>query len=204
MIDLHPPLRALFRTTLGLGLLMLMAAGPTAAQSSPPVDRFDLVLVGNNLDASPHQVSLKTNPWRSDEWTSVSPSEGVSDCASQPNLRVRSDLSTAQYLGQDIRENYIALRITTTEDGTEGTLRAAYALPSTDTWTEAACERLATLIETNPSTVRHHSVAVHTRPRPVSLSADAPFIEHLEAPIRHRKPGVMEVEWLEILFAPES
>lgn len=48
--------------------------------------------------------------------------------------------------------------------------------------------------------VRRHSVALHVRPRPVQLSADTPFIEHLEAPIRHRKPGVMEVEWLEILF----
>lgn len=181
-----------------------MAAGPTLAQSTPPVERFDLVLVGNNLDASGHQVSLKTNPWRSDEWTSVSHSEEASACASQPFLRIRSGLSTAQYLGRDIRENYIALRITTTEDDTESSLRAAYALPSVEEWTEAACERLATLIETNPSTVRHHSVAVHTRPRPAPLSANGPFIEHLEAPIRHRKPGVMEVEWLEILFAPEN
>lgn len=176
---------------------------PTSAQPTPPVDTFDLVLFGTGLDAS-HEIALKTNPWRSDSWTPIGESDRSSTCTAQPGLRVVPGLSTARYLGQDIRENYIALKITTGRADADGALRAAYALPSTDTMNAAACERLADLIASFPSTVRRHSVALHVRPRPAPLSAEGPFIEHLEAPIRHRKPGVMEVEWLEILFRPEG
>jgi hypothetical protein len=117
-------------------------------------------------------------------------------------VHVVPDHSTARYLGQDIRENYIALKITTTQDDPEGTLRAAYAVPTAERYDDATCKRLAALIAKQPGAVRRHSLASHVRPRPAALSG-ASFVEHLEAPIRHRKPGVMEVEWLEILFRPE-
>lgn len=194
------PLRPLLVGCVGLLCVGLMGSRPTSAQPTPPVETFDLVLFGTNLEASAHRVALKTNPWRSDAWTRVGGAGTASPCAAHPRLRVVPDLSAARFLGQDIRENYVALKITTTHPNVEGTLRAAYALPATDTLTDATCERLADLIASSPATARRHSVAHHARPRPASLSAETPFIEHLEAPIRHRKPGVMEVEWLEILF----
>lgn len=186
----------------GLALLWCFSLDPASAQPTPSVDSFDLVLYGTNLEAS-HQVSLKTNPWRGDTWTPIGENDRSPACTGEPRLWVVRDLSAAEYLGQDIRENYIALRITTEQAGTESELRAAYALPAADTLTASACEQLTDLITSSPSVLRRHSVALHTRPQPAFLSAEDPFIEHLEAPIRHRKPGVMEVEWLEILFQPE-
>jgi hypothetical protein len=156
------------------------------------------------LTPSAQKIALKTNPWRGDAWTPVATADGPAACASSPALHVVPGLPTGRYLGQDIRENYVALKLSTSRDESDSRLRAAYALPSVDTVDATACERLRTLIETAPSTVRQHSLAAHVRPRPAPLSADAPLIEHLEAPIRHRRPGVMEVEWLEILFAPEE
>ncbi|MFB6230317.1 MAG: hypothetical protein ABEL04_04100 [Salinibacter sp.] len=188
----------------GVLLAVLGAVSWAPAQPDPPVERFDLVLFGSNLGPASHRVALRTNPWRGGEWATVAPADRPAQCTAQPGLRAVPNLSAARYLGQDIRENYIALRVTVTRAAAPGTLRAAYAVPSADTLDAGACERLATLIAEDPAMVRRHSIATYVRPRPVQLSAEAPFIEHLEAPVRHRKPGVMEVEWLEILFAEEE
>jgi hypothetical protein len=166
------------------------------------VKHFDLILVGSDLDPTTHRVALKTNPKQGGAWPPVAPSARAVRCTAQPGLRVIPNLSGARFLGQDIRENYIALRITTTRAAATGTLRAAYAVPSVDTLDAAGCERLATVIAEEPARVRRHSVATHVRPRPAQLSVEAPFIDHLEAPVRPRKPGVMEAKWLEILFSP--
>lgn len=187
-----------------VAFLILLGPESSAAQPTSPVEAFDLVLYGSGLDPSTEEIALKTNPWRSDAWTPVAPANDSAPCAASAALHVVPGLSTSRYLGQDIRENNAALKILASPEESDGQLRAAYALPAADSFDAAACERLATLIETDPSTVREYSLAAHVRPRPAQLSADAPFIEHLEAPIRHRKPGVMEVEWLEILFAPEE
>jgi hypothetical protein len=185
-------------------LLAFLAPAPGAAQSARPVDHFDLVLVGRHLNAPTHQIALKTNPWRSNAWIPTPPPEKSFACRAHPQVHVVSGLSTARFLGQDIRENYVALKITTTSTDAAGTLRAAYALPASDALGDATCDRLATLIATDPATVRRHSVASHVRPRPASLTVDTPLIEHLEAPVRYRKPGVMEVKWLKILFRPDG
>ena len=63
---------------------------------------------------------------------------------------------------------------------------------------------LARLVATEPAVVRRHSLAVYERPRPARLRPGTPFIDHVEAPVRHRKPGVTEVEWLELLFQPSD
>ena len=174
---------------------VLGALGPVAVgQSTPPVETFDLVLVGDSLTPSAHRVSLKTNPTAGARWTSL----GDARCTGTERLMVLPDLSTERYVGQDLRENYIALKMTTEMEG--GLLRAAYAVPSADRMDADACTRLARLVREQPMTVRRHSLAVYERPRPVRLRPGTPFIDHVEAPVRHRKPGVMEVEWLEILF----
>ena len=175
---------------LGLGLSIVL---PALAQ--PSVDRFDLVLVGDALRPTAPEVALKTNPGHGASWTPLD----ASACAGTASIRVVPRQSTARYLGQDIRENYLALRLTARNDAT-GALRAAYALPATDDWSDAACARLARLVQTKPQTVRRHSLAAYERPRPRPLRSEQPFITHIEAPIRHRRPGVMEVEWLNVLI----
>lgn len=194
--------RFLLSLLVGLALLAVTTPDASTAQPTPPVDTFDLALYGTSLDAS-HELALRTNPWLSDEWMPVGQTDGAMACTDQALLRVVRDLPAARFLGQDIRENYIALKITTTNEEAEGALGAAYALPSADSLDADACQQLTSLIAEQPHLVRRHSLAAIQRPRPVSLTTDAPIIEHLEAPIRHRKPGVMEVEWLEILFRPE-
>lgn len=191
-----------FPRTLLAGLAILTLAlpsmsGSALAQPAPPTETFDLVLYGENLNDVSEQVQLKSNPWRKDEWVPVGDRHPTA-CGGSPSVRVLRALPTGEYLGQDVRENYVALKIPALSS--ESVLRAGYALPSADTLDGDACRQIAHLIATDPATIRRHSLASHVRPRPASLSGPEPFIEHLEAPIRHRKPGVMEVEWLEILF----
>lgn len=201
---MNPSLSALPRALCALMGLLIFSLGfapAVSAQPSPPIETFDLVLYGDELRGVGEHVRLKSNPWRRDAWIAVGRQRHVA-CAEHPSVAVLPNLPTPEYLGQDVRENYVALKIVPMDGSPE--LRAAYALPSADTLKEDSCNRIVDLIASDPAVVRRHSLASHTRPRPVSLSGRRPFIEHLEAPIRHRKPGVMEVEWLEILFAPES
>ena len=181
---------------------LVCGAGPAGAQPGPPIENFDLVLVGDHLRADVHRVALKTNPTYGTAWSSV---DGAR-CTDTTQLMVIPDLSASRYLGQDIRENHLTLRITTpssTEDA-RGALRAVYAVPSTEPIDTAACAQLARLARTTPQALRRHSLAIYERPRPASLRAGTPFLDHVEAPVRHRKPGVVEVEWLNVLFGKEE
>ena len=178
------------------------SVGPVGAQSGPAVETFDLVLVGDHLRAEAHRVALKTNPTTGASWTVLEETR----CPRTNQLLVLSDLSATRYLGQDIRENHLTLRITTpssTEDA-RGALRAVYAVPSTEPIDTAACAQLARLARTTPQALRRHSLAIYERPRPASLRAGTPFLDHVEAAVRHRKPGVVEVEWLNVLFGKEE
>jgi len=183
-------------------LVAVWSVGPVGAQSGPAVETFDLVLVGDHLRAEAHRVALKTNPTTGASWTVLEETR----CPRTNQLLVLSDLSATRYLGQDIRENHLTLRITTpssTEDA-RGALRAVYAVPSTEPIDTAACAQLARLARTTPQALRRHSLAIYERPRPASLRAGTPFLDHVEAPVRHRKPGVVEVEWLNVLFGKEE
>ena len=178
------------------------SVGPVGAQPGPAVETFDLVLVGDHLRAEAHRVALKTNPTTGASWTVLEETR----CPRTNQLLVLSDLSATRYLGQDIRENHLTLRITTpssTEDA-RGALRAVYAVPSTEPIDTAACAQLARLARTTPQALRRHSLAIYERPRPASLRAGTPFLDHVEAAVRHRKPGVVEVEWLNVLFGKEE
>lgn len=183
-------------------LVALWGAGPVGAQPGPPVKTFDLVLVGDHLRAEAHRVALKTNPTAGAAWTALEDAR----CTRPNRLLVLPDLSIAQYLGQDIRENHLTLRITThsSSENAHGALRAVYAVPSTEPIDVAACARLARLIRTAPQALRRHSLATYERPRPILLRPKEPFLDHVEAPVRHRKPGVVEVEWLNILFGKDE
>ena len=183
-------------------LVAVWSVGPVGAQSGPAVETFDLVLVGDHLRAEAHRVALKTNPTTGASWTVLEETR----CPRTNQLLVLSDLSATRYLGQDIRENHLTLRITTpssTEDA-RGALRAVYVVPSTEPIDTAACAQLARLARTTPQALRRHSLAIYERPRPASLRAGTPFLDHVEASVRHRKPGVVEVEWLNVLFGKEE
>ena len=183
-------------------LVAVWSVGPVGAQPGPAVKTFDLVLVGDHLRAEAHRVALKTNPTTGASWTVLEETR----CPRTNQLLVLSDLLATRYLGQDIRENHLTLRITTpssTEDA-RGALRAVYAVPSTEPIDTAACAQLARLARTTPQALRRHSLAIYERPRPASLRAGTPFLDHVEAAVRHRKPGVVEVEWLNVLFGKEE
>lgn len=183
---------------LALLIVVLWSVGPVAAQSGPPVASFDLVLVGDHLRAEAHHVALKANPTEGAAWTPLSDAR----CSRTPGLMVLPSLSVAKYLGQDVRENHLSIRITTrsSPDDARGTLRAVYAVPSSDSINAVPCARLARIVRSAPQKFRRHSLAAYERPRPAPLRAGTPFLDHVEAPVRHRKPGVIEVEWLNILF----
>ncbi len=175
--------------------IFALAPGSTVeAQPGPPTESFDLVLMGDSLRPDAHTVELRSNPTAGELWIALE----TPQCADTERVLVFPNQSVQRYLGQDIRENYIALKVVAESKG--GALRSAYALPSTGEFDSNDCAEIAHLIETQPMVVRRHSLAAHERPRSVLLRPDTPFIDHIEAPVRHRKPGVMEVEWLEILF----
>lgn len=185
-----------FRVVPAFVALLIGLGSAASAQPNRPADSFDLILVGDSLRPAVHQLELKTNPVAGDTWTTI---DGV-ECTGTEDLMVMPHQSVDRFLGQDVRENYVALRITSETAG--GLLRAAYAVPSIEQIDENVCAQLAHVLETEPIRFRRHSLAVYERPRPVRLRPDTPFVDHVEAPVRHRKPGVMEVEWLEILFRP--
>lgn len=191
--------------TTRLLILLVVALGsvsPVGAQPGPPVETFDLVLVGNHLRADAHRVALKTNPTAGAAWTPLDDAT----CTGTDQLMVLPDLSVARYLGQDLRENHLTLRVTPqrSPNADPAALRAVYALPSVASLDRTACRRLAQQARTAPQTIRRHSLAIYERPRPAVLRPDRPFLGHVEAPVRHRKPGVMEVEWLNILIGGDA
>lgn len=181
--------------------IVLWGADGAVAQPTAPADTFDLVLVGDHLRAETHRVALKTNPTAGSVWIPLDDAR----CAGTSQLMVLSFLSAARYLGQDIRENHLTLRITTQSSSeTRGALRAVYAMPSVKTLDRAACAQIARRAQAAPDTIRHHSLATYERPRPIPLQPGSPFLDHVELPVRHRKPGVLEVEWLNILFGKKK
>lgn len=182
-------------TYLFIWALFVSALGPSVeAQPVSSIDSFDLVLMGDSLRPSTHTVKVRSNPTAGETWTALENPQ----CAETGRVLVFPNQSAQRYLGQDIRENYVALKVLAEAKG--GALRSAYAVPSVDKFDSNDCDEIARLIETRPMVVRRHSLATYERPRAVPLHPDTPFIDHIEAPVRHRKPGVMEVEWLEILF----
>lgn len=184
-----------FSTYILMCATLALALGSTVeAQPMAPINSFDLVLMGDSLRPDAHTVELRSNPTAGESWTALDNPE----CVDTERVLVFPRQSVQRYLGQDIRENYVALRVVAESRG--GTLRSAYSVPSTGEFDSNDCTEIARLTETRPMVVRRHSLAAYERPRSAPLHPNTPFIDHIEAPVRHRKPGVMEVEWLEILF----
>ena len=204
---------------------------PPEGQANPS-HRFDLALHGTGLDFRRQVVELRRNPAYGEGWDTLAPGEAVTMPGRTTILY--PDLSRHRYLGQDIREDHLRLRVTTAAGGE---LMAVYALPSASalpaamegrpgasagpgpgssgepespTPEEAGAEEagegpgsaevLASLLERDPAGVEQASLAALIYPRPRSLRPGTPLVEHVEVPVRHLKPGELEVRWLEILY----
>lgn len=168
---------------------------PSATQRDTLSGTFDLVVVGQFFDARASDIALRTNPSLGHEWTPLGP---PSHRTNGGQILVWTDLSLRRYLGHDIRQNHLMLRMQAAPDR-EAELRAVYAVPHTREATDLA-PRLRHLVRHHPQWVRRHSFASYVRPRPLALLPDTTFVTPVEAPVRHRKPGVLEVEWLELLY----
>lgn len=190
---------ARFRRVLCVFAALFVTFGSvSSAQPLLPVESFDLILVGDSLGPAVHKVEPKSNPSAGTTWETLDEDK----CTDIRRLMVIPDQSVQRYLRADLHNYYVPLRITV--DPTGGTLRAAYALPSVKQIDANACAQLAHLMETEPIRFRRHSLAVYERPRPVRLHPGTPFVDRVEAPVRHRKAGTTSVRWMEVLFPPTN
>lgn len=181
-------------------------------------ERFDLWIYGRDFDHVEHSVYLRTNPGHGERWELVGhfnperDREGYRPEARDSLIRsldgrrgavVFHGLRRDRFLGGDIRERHLTVRITT-RDGTDGSeLSAVYAMPHRPTRSYRTEEEVTRLIEGRPRSVRVNSLAHHVRPLPARLDHGEPWTEKIEAPVRGRKPGEREVEWLDLLWEGE-
>jgi hypothetical protein len=178
------------------------AANSTAR---PDTVRFDLIVYGRGLADADLSVALKTNPDRGARWTPLgAPQATAASANATGSVAVWARRSAGRFLGQDLRARRLLLRIRP-PDGVSArsapAVRAVYAVPSLpDRSPDAAyATRLLRQIVTDPLAVRRLSYASLVRPRPLAL-ADTTLTTPVEAPVRHLKPGVLEVRWLDLLY----
>lgn len=175
-----------------------VSAGVEGVQ--PAADHFDLLIYGFDFDPGEHEVLLRTNLDFGSEWVSLGtlPGQAASRSGNEAwSTAVFTGLSTLRFLGQDFREQYIDLKIVTagTSDGSR--VSAVYAMPASE-GLEQDIGRITTLIETDPLLVEEHSLASHVQPAPAHLQPASEYVEHVRAPMKHTRPGVMEVEQLQV------
>lgn len=178
-------------------------------------ERFDLWIYGHDFDHVEHSLYLRTNPDRGETWELVGHFNPERDRAGyRPEARdslIRSldgrrgavvfhGLSRERFFGGDLRERHLTVKITTREDADGSGLRAVYAVPHRSTRNYLTEEAVTELIEERPRSTRINSLAHHVRPVAAPLVPDEPFVEKVEAPVRGMKPGVLEVEWLDLLW----
>ncbi|MCF8334570.1 MAG: hypothetical protein K9I47_10525 [Bacteroidales bacterium] len=162
-------------------------------------ETFHLVFYGKNLNTEDVKVQLKTNPIAGEAWTNILKDKKIWMSESR-KLLVIENLSMENYFGQDIRENYIAVRLTSKAEDSHPEISAMYALPPKVEINKSSHDWFIERLKTQPVKLREQVLASHVRPRPYTLPNGVPFTEHIEAPVRQFKPGVREVEWLELLF----
>lgn len=184
------------------------------AQPEQSQEHFHLILFGDHLARENLQISLKTNPGYGEEWQKLGKQR---DGASQDGRFLKyNDLSLEKYFGHDIRENYLPLRITWQGDGSESgkasrgaakspekesiKIRAVYVVAADGEASGWSWSQWKEKITRDPAAVKSSSMASHVRPSPQRMHPGRAWTIHVEAPVRHLKPGVQEVKWLDILF----
>ncbi|GEM_PF-5648382 len=157
---------------------------------------------GDNSARKPEDRSVKKSEGysasNSKDHTGFNPAS-TSEEASPGEIMIFRDLPVQRFLGQDIRENYISLHIKSFKQASF-CLSAAYAIGASDYPNQELLQRLLRIIKEKPACLERHSLACYVRPRPLIFEARSYHTLHVEAPVRHLKPGVQEVKWLNILF----
>lgn len=173
------------------------------AQSTDKPAQFDLVLFGSSLDAQHVEVWLKENPGIENNWQKLTSGQTVINQDDNFSILVFSSLVIKKFAGQDLRENYIAIKVAATDGQENSELRAMYVFPHSDYSSEKLALKLHKVTRSHPGELQKYSLAQQVRPRPHQLSDGTAFIEHIEMPVRHHKPGLQEVKWLNIIFSNE-
>jgi len=187
------------RFLFGLCFLFVLTSIAGAQMTELPT-QFDLVIFGSNLDAKSTQVWLRENPGADNNWQRLKFGKTVSVAKDSFTSIVFRNLSSKKFAGQDIRENYIAIKIT---GGEQAKLQAVYALPNIDIPENELADNLHSIINNQPQQILSYSMASYARPRPISISGESEFVDHIEMPVRHLKPGIQEVKWLDVIFSGE-
>ncbi|MFP4487944.1 MAG: hypothetical protein ACLFN1_01445 [Bacteroidales bacterium] len=169
----------------------------TVSADSLETASFDLLIYGKGIHEDALQVSLMTNPAFGGKWEQVERCKA--EISHNGQFLILDSLDKALYMGQDIRENYISMRLESTATR-EILISAVYVLPHGIWKGTVSINTMADLIEESPHELKDLSLAVHVRPQSYVLEPGAGWIEHIEANVRHHKPGVREVEWLDIIF----
>ena len=203
-------MKKIIKNILLSGMLLLIAILTADARISSEEnadlsaqESFNLIVYGKNLDPAKLDIMLKTNPVAGSQWTEVLEiigNKGKIETDGNNKLLIFRRVSTKRYFGRDIRENYIAVRFYNGQKDHPPEISAIYAIPSDNESASGTPERYINWIEKQPLKMESLSLASHIRPRPIILKSGKAFTEHIEAPVRQFKPGVREVEWLEILF----
>lgn len=158
---------------------------------------FDLLIYGRGLHEDALKVSMKTNPAYGGKWQE--PGEAAGEESHDGRFLLLGALDKELYMGQDIRENYLAIRLeSTTTDRI--LISAVYVLPPDTCADHEAFKTLAGIIEERPHELKEISLALHVRPKAYVLEPGAMWTGHIEAIVRQYKPGVREVKWLDIIF----
>lgn len=181
-----------------LFLLLIIVSTANAQNSGGQPSNFDLVIFGSNIDSNT-EVMLKENPGTKNSWQKLESSRLISDEQNEFTSLFFSNLSTEKFAGQDIRENYIAIKISPAT-GTEQNIQALYALPHVD-HSQNTLQKIHTAIQSHPEQIRKYSLGKLILPRAQSISGDSKFTEHIEMPVQHLKPGIQEVKWLNVIFS---
>lgn len=193
------------------GWVRLPYRGPATVQVTVrrPADeapRFDLVLHGRDLDPAGLAVWVRENPSAGEAWVQLEQAGQVSVGDAGWGVVVYPGLGALRYLGQDVREGHVAVRVQGLLEGAGAGAPAVtgfYVLlhrRDAEGAPRARADSLRRLLTDAPWQVETASAAAVVYPRPRPVEPGGAWVEHVEAPVRHRKPGELEVEWLEILF----
>ena len=179
------------------GLLFLLIISTSGFVQMPDLPKqFDLAVFGQDLHASNVQVWLKENPGINNNWVKLDNEKAVTSTDDSLTTIIYQGLSTDKFAGQDLRENYLAIKIKKKGRQT-AQIRAAYALPTIKQRTD----NLHKAIQSHPGKIKKHSIGSLVFPIPQRITNKKTFVEHIEMPVRHLKPGIQEVRWLDVIFS---
>ena len=162
-----------------------------------PPAYFDLVVYGENLDPDDVLVLLRSNFDYGNKWSKLPWASFETDAQ---DLFVMRHLATEKFIGNDIRENFMRIFIRNYQRD-PAQIKGVYAFPHTSKPTERYGEILKRLIEQKPMEAKAHSLADYVRPTPNVLESDEFDVLKIEAPVRYKKPAMLEIKWLEILYS---